>query len=235
MKLRFDGIPDQHLYTPRFSPWTGDVAFRAYDQFCDGLSITSPESRYALFALANQALSIEGEFWECGVFKGGTARMLAAMIADHGERPLRLFDTFEGSPPIDQDFDMVYPKRDNTSDEEKLLLCERAVQARLAGRDFVSFHKGLVPDTFKGLAPTAIALAHIDVDLYQGVRGCCEFIYPLMAAGGIMIFDDYGYASCPGARKAVEDFFADKPEFPIVSPSGQALVFKLPQQQTKNS
>lgn len=228
MKLRFDGIPDQHLYTPRFSPWTGDPAFRAYDQFCDGLSLTSPESRYALFAWARQALALPGEFWECGVFKGGTARMLAALIADHGPRALRLFDTFEGSPPIDREFDIAYPKRDITSDQQKQELSEAAVRQRLAGHDFVHFHKGLVPDSFAGLNPESIALAHIDVDLYQGVRGCCEFIYPRLAVGGIMIFDDYGYASCPGARRAVEEFFADKPEFPLVSPSAQAFVVKLP-------
>lgn len=228
MKLRFDGIPDQHLYTPRFSPWTGEQTFRDYDQLCDGLSLTSPESRYALYAWARQALALDGEFWECGVFKGGTARMLAKLIAEHDKRPLRLFDTFEGSPQIDDTHDIAYPKRDITSEEQKQILAESAVRERLQPHDFVHFHRGLVPDTFAGLEDKKIALAHVDVDLYQGVRGCCEFMYPRMVAGGIMIFDDYGYASCPGARKAVDDFFADKPEFPMVSPSAQALVVKLP-------
>lgn len=228
MKLRFDGIPDQHLYTPRFSPWVGEETFRSYDRLCDGLSLTSPESRYALYAWARQALALDGEFWECGVFKGGTARMLAALIADNSARTLRLFDTFEGSPQIDHTHDIAYPKRDITSDEEKVDLALSAVQQRLSERNFVQFHPGLVPDTFAGLEQSKIALAHVDVDLYQGVKGCCEFMYPRMVAGGIMIFDDYGYASCPGARKAVDDFFADKPEFPMVSPSAQALVIKLP-------
>lgn len=228
MKLRFDGIPDQHLYTPRFSPWVGEQGFRVYDQLCDGLSLTSPESRYALYGWARQALALDGEFWECGVFKGGTARMLAKLLADHSPRPLRLFDTFEGSPQIDREHDIEYPKRDITSDEQKRILAESAVRERLSPHDFIHFHPGLVPETFAGLEDKKIALAHIDVDLYQGVRGCCEFMYPRMVTGGIMIFDDYGYASCPGARKAVDDFFADKPEFPMVSPSAQALVVKLP-------
>ena len=30
-----------------------------------------------------------------------------------------------------------------------------------------------------------------------------------------MLFDDYGFATCPGARRAIDEFFADKPE-PII-------------------
>ena len=42
-----------------------------------------------------------------------------------------------------------------------------------------------------------------------------------------MVFDDYGFASCPGARKAVDEFFNDKPERPLVLPTAQAIVMRL--------
>jgi len=42
-----------------------------------------------------------------------------------------------------------------------------------------------------------------------------------------MIFDDYGFPTCPGAQQAVDEFFEDKPEVPLVLTTGQALVFKL--------
>lgn len=228
MALRVEDIPDRHLYNPRLSPWLGEPTFRSYDQSCDGLTLTAPDSRHALYTLTRQALALDGEIWECGVFKGGTARLLAAIIAAHGSRVLRLFDTFEGSPAIDSDYDVGYPKRDITSAAELAEISESSVRQRLSGFDFVAFHPGLMPASFVGLEASRIALAHVDVDLYQGVRGCCEYIYPRLVPGGIMIFDDYGYASCPGARRAVDEFFADKPEFPLISPSAQALVFKLP-------
>ncbi len=41
------------------------------------------------------------------------------------------------------------------------------------------------------------------------------------------MFDDYGFASCPGARRAVDEFFVDKPERPLGLQTGQALVVKL--------
>ena len=43
-----------------------------------------------------------------------------------------------------------------------------------------------------------------------------------------MIFDDYGFPTCPGARQAVDEFFADKREVPFVLPTGQAVVFVQP-------
>ena len=94
--------------------------------------------------------------------------------------------------------------------------------------DFVSFHKGFIPDTFAGLEKSKIAFAHIDVDIYQSVSDCCQFLYPLLVPGGVLIFDDYGLPTCPGARLAVDCFFTAKAETPIVLPTGQAIVIKLP-------
>jgi O-methyltransferase len=41
-----------------------------------------------------------------------------------------------------------------------------------------------------------------------------------------MVFDDYGFPTCPGARKAVDEFFANKPETPIVLDTGQAIAIR---------
>lgn len=41
-----------------------------------------------------------------------------------------------------------------------------------------------------------------------------------------MIFDDYGFESCPGTRQAVDEFMADKPERVIHLTTGQALLQK---------
>jgi O-methyltransferase len=48
-----------------------------------------------------------------------------------------------------------------------------------------------------------------------------------MVTGGIMIFDDYGFLSCPGAKLAVDEYFADKPVYPCRLPTGQCFVIKL--------
>jgi hypothetical protein len=47
-----------------------------------------------------------------------------------------------------------------------------------------------------------------------------------MVKDGIMIFDDYGFDTCHGARQAVDEFFADKPEHAFYLPSGQCFVVR---------
>ena len=42
-----------------------------------------------------------------------------------------------------------------------------------------------------------------------------------------MIFDDYGFLTCPGAKQAVDTFFSDRPEAPIYLPTGQCIVVKI--------
>jgi len=41
-----------------------------------------------------------------------------------------------------------------------------------------------------------------------------------------MMFYDYGFLSCPGVKKAVDDFFTDKKETPLYVATGQCLVIK---------
>ena len=87
-----------------------------------------------------------------------------------------------------------------------------------------TLHPGFIPDTFSAL-PERIAFAHIDVDHEQTHTDCCEAIYPRMVPGGFIVFDDYGFPATPGARKAVDAFFADKPVRPLVLQNSQAVVF----------
>ena len=101
------------------------------------------------------------------------------------------------------------------------------VPSLVGQEDWILYHKGLIPDTFNGLENAGIALSHIDVDIYASVLDCCQFLYPRTVPGGFIIFDDYGFPSCPGARAAVDEFFRDRPEVPLVLHSGQAIVFKL--------
>jgi Macrocin-O-methyltransferase (TylF) len=77
----------------------------------------------------------------------------------------------------------------------------------------------------KFLADHRFALVHIDVDLYEPTRAALEFFHPRLSPGAVMICDDYGFASCPGARKAVDEYLADKADVAIELPSGQALIF----------
>ena len=209
-------IPDAELYQPYYSPWRSP-AFAAEFARIAPYTLVSDDRCYLLASLVTQAAQLPGEVWECGVYQGGTAMLLASRISATG-RTLRLFDTFEGMPETD-------PIRDLHKAGEFRETSIEAVQSRVMG-DHVHFHKGLIPGTFRGLEQTRIAFAHVDVDIYGSIRACCEFIFPRLCVGGFMVIDDYGAPSCPGTRAAIDEFFQGQPSIPLALPTEQAIVFK---------
>ena len=93
---------------------------------------------------------------------------------------------------------------------------------------FISYHPGLIPNTFDAIKDRQFAFVHIDVALYQSAKDCCAFFYDHMVSGGIMIFDDYGFPGYEFAEKqAVDEFFKDKPEETLSLRTGQCIAIKL--------
>ena len=210
---------NNRLYQPVFSPWLDPAGFgRTYEDI-QPFTLVDPQRCWVLYSLARQARHLAGEFWECGVYRGGTARLLAR-VARQDERALRLFDTFAGMPTPDatRDWHQAGDFSDTSKEEVR----------RVVDYAHAMLHPGRLPGTFQGLEDRVVSLAHVDVDLYQSVLDSCCFIYPRLAAGGIMVFDDYGWRTCPGAKLAVDEFFEDKPEVPLILPTGQAVVVRLP-------
>lgn len=217
--------PDAHLYAPLFSPWRGLGDFNEYLALASGHTLVSPDRCHVLLTLARQALPLKVDFVECGVYRGGTAMILAKLIAaSRADTRLCLFDTFEGMPATDPSRDLH--KAGDFADTSRAAVEGRVLAIPGVRRDRVELHAGWIPDTFPAARLERVAFAHIDVDIHRSVLDCCEHLYPRIVDGGFMVFDDYGFPSCPGARAAVDEFFRDKPERPLVLPTGQAIVFR---------
>ena len=218
------------LYTPLYSPW---VKIKSE---CEGYetikmnTLLSDERLYTLFWAADRASKISTDFhevsWvEVGVYRGGTARYLANLMGllcseTNGTNVcLKLFDTFSGMPSVNEVYD--FHRKGDFSDTSL-----QHVKDLIGKSERVHLYEGFVPTTFQGLEDIRCSLVHIDVDIYQSVLDSCDFLYSRMLIGGVMIFDDYGFPSCPGAREAVDYFFADKVEAPFVLGTGQAIIIK---------
>lgn len=137
----------------------------------------------------------DGEVWECGVYKGGSALTLAKVIQEQAYPvPLRLFDTFSGHPYDDsQSFGH---RKGGYSDTDY-----QAVLELFRPYPFVTIHRGIIPETFAGLESAKIRFAHIDVDLYQSTKAAIEFIWPRLVPGGVLIDDDYFAKECVPAKR----------------------------------
>jgi O-methyltransferase len=162
------------------------------------------------------SLPLEGDCAEVGVYQGGSAAIICKV---KGDKPLHLFDTFNGLPP--QGIHDV-----NVADPNTYKASEKSVRELLTEYPNVFFHKGTFPN-FDGCSveDTKFCFVHIDVDLYQSTIDCLEFFYPRMAVGGFILGHDYPVTK--GVAKAFNEYMSDKIE-PIVRISErQALIHKL--------
>jgi O-methyltransferase len=81
-------------------------------------------------------------------------------------------------------------------------------------------HRGWFNETLPDGLPERIAFAHLDGDFYDSIKVSIERVYPRLSCGAICLVDDYndpavnprGWNLLPGAKKACDEFFADKPE-----------------------
>lgn len=177
------------------------------------------ERLWTIYQMAKQSLHVQGSFFECGVYVGGTSLFLAQILEGSG-KTLHLFDTFAGMPETD-------PMRDWHKAGDFADAPIEQVRRTVGHEHTAVFHQGWMPATFAGMERERIAFAHIDTDIYQSTMDCCEFVFPRMAPGGVIVFDDYGQITCDGARVAIDEYFADKREVPLSLMTKQAVVFKM--------
>jgi O-methyltransferase len=212
---------DSSLYLPLYAPWNRPESKRYY-AIAEPKSLVSADRCYVLERLLRHALQVPGDVFECGVYKGGTAALLAALLEEtQSPKKLYLFDTFAGMPATDAERDL-HSKGDfsDTSLE--------AVQAFVKGGPRCVFRQGRIPETFTGLDNAVFSFGHIDVDIYQSIIDTLNFMWPRLSPGGVIVFDDYGFPTCPGALQAVDEFFGNKASVPLCLQTGQAIVFKGP-------
>ncbi|GAB4388218.1 MAG: TylF/MycF/NovP-related O-methyltransferase [Thermodesulfovibrionales bacterium] len=203
---------------PVLQPWHEDEEFVKLLWQVQGRTLVDEVRCFMLYQFARLAAHIPGDVAEVGVYKGGTARLLCKTLGPAG-KTLHLFDTFSGMPPTDR-------ARDLHGEGDFSDTSLESVRKYLGDCGDVRLYEGIFPATAKPVEDTAFSLVHVDVDVYKSAMDCCEFFYPRVQRGGFMVFDDYGFRSCPGLKTAVDEFFAGKPEEPLFLPSGQCLIIR---------
>jgi len=179
---------------------------------------------YFLKLVCDQILKekITGDYVELGVYKGNTAALLTDLARRTGSCAY-LLDTFDGFASddlvgIDSNIKMEFTDTSLNAVQE------------LVGVENVKFVRGYFPATAGQIPMEArFALVHLDCDLYKPFLAALEFFYPRLMPGGFLIMHDYGSLFWDGVEKAIDDFFADKPEtvVPIPDKSGTAVVRKV--------
>jgi O-methyltransferase len=151
---------------------------------------------------------------ECGVWKGGMIAAMAAELSDP-EAAYHLFDSFEGLPPAEEvdgeaalnwqaDKDSpIYYDNCRANIEEARLAMEKAGVSRY------EIHPGWFEDTLADWRPDKpISILRLDADWYASTKLCLEKLFPHVAAGGLVILDDY--RTWEGCAKAVDEYLKDQ-------------------------
>jgi O-methyltransferase len=183
---------------------------------------------------------IEGDFVECGVWRGGS--MMAVALALNGRREttrqLFLFDTFAGmSAPSGRDArydgaaasDLLAAAAEDSWVRARASVDDVTANVASTGYPMENVHliRGKVEDTLPQRAPAGICLLRLDTDWYESTMHELTHLYPRLAAGGILIIDDYGHWQ--GARQATDEYFGRTKPAPFlhrIDYSGR-LVVKL--------
>jgi O-methyltransferase len=151
----------------------GIARFQALYEGIQTYTVVSPDRCYILGSVARYASTLDGDFAECGVYKGGTALLLSRVLKClDSEKTLHLFDSFEGLPKGTSQKDEWFRKGQFANSVESV---ERLLQDVGV---VVDIRKGWIPDTFLGWEDRQYAFVHVDVDLYQSTLDCCNYFYP---------------------------------------------------------
>jgi hypothetical protein len=156
---------------------------------------------------------VPGDLVETGVWRGGTAIYMRAILAAAGDtaRTVVACDSFEGLPEADAErFPMDAPLR--LHEHPQLAVGLDRVEANFARYGLLDDQVRFVPGWFRDTLPKlagelgAIAVLRLDGDMYESTIDALTHLEPLVSPGGFVIVDDYG--GIEACRQAVIDYLA---------------------------
>jgi O-methyltransferase len=217
----YDGLATMHRYD-----FMNDrkfmEAFNEADKFLLGPKMYW--RTYVICWAANKGISIEGDFVECGVFKGGFAKAVTKYTQfENLNKNYYLFDTYRGLA------------KEYASDKEK----EREYEFHRYEEDYfeeakqnfiaytnVSLIKGTVPDTLNSVSIPKVAFLSLDMNSAVPEEQALKYFWEKLSSGAVVVFDDYGFNGYE-EQKIIHDKFAKEKNLEILLlPTGQGLLFK---------
>jgi len=159
-----------------------------------------------LFEIANSAP--EGDYVELGTHWGLMAKVIWRLMDP--SRTLYCFDTFEGFD--EKDIKKEKEIYDNNWKVGNFMPTSPEMVAEYIGNGLppenLTLVKGWIPESFEPYKELKWRFVHIDMDLYQPIKYGLELTWPRLVPGGVLVVHDYGCLGFPGAKVAVDEFFA---------------------------
>ena len=193
---------------------------------------------------------IEGDFVECGTWKGGSVGLMAIANLKHGKkrRDLHLFDSFtdicEPDEKLDGKQDVLEVKQllnyegrftgelkpltgiyDIWGGHGTLIECKMLLESTINYPEaYLHYHVGWFQNTLPVVSDriTSIAILRLDGDWYKSTEICLEYLYSKVVLKGLIIIDDFGYEGC---KNATLDFMKKNNISPLIHHIDGSCIF----------
>jgi O-methyltransferase len=219
--------PEYEVVMPSatYSPWNLDEAFKtAYSQV-QHATLVDKYRCFELWRLVEQCTKLEsGALIEVGVWRGGTAALIATQARNLGLRDkVYACDTFSGVVKAgEEDPNYLGGEHGDTSQRSVEELFYQTLKL-----DNIEILTGIFPeDTGYQVENLKFRFCHIDVDVYQSAKDVTEWIWERLVPGGMAVYDDYGWDTTPGIARYVDSQLQLKDRIVLHNLNGHAIVIK---------
>lgn len=185
-----------------YSPWLLDADFQSCHATIKDYTLVDLYRCYELWHLLKQTSDLDGDVLEVGTWRGGTGGLLGARAKMLGlSCDVFLCDTFEGVVKTGEK-DKTYSGGEHA--DTSIPVVEELIEK--LGVSNIKILQGIFPeDTAHEVGDRTFRFCHIDVDVYQSGKDVLDWVWSRMPVGGIVVFDDFGFASTTGITKLVHE------------------------------
>jgi O-methyltransferase len=207
-----------------YSPWLQDETFLSTYNLISSNTLVDIYRLYELWKLLEEVKDIPGDVLEVGVWRGGTGCLLATCAKNLSiDGTIYLCDTFSGVVKAGND-DATYRGGEHSDTSEDLV---RKLLSKLSLDNF-EILKGIFPDaTSDAISNNTFRLCHIDVDVKKSADDILSWVWPRLATGGVIVYDDYGFYECDGIRCHVDEQRKKSDRLVIHNLNGHAIIIKI--------
>jgi O-methyltransferase len=179
---------------------------------------------YIVCYFANKVKHLEGDFAECGVYKGGYAMAIMEYLGFSSlNKKMWLFDTYNGLA-----LDHLSAQEKESGLFTKYSNYEECYEwvCKIFQHYPVEIIKGTVPETLPQCNAEKICYLSIDMNCTSPEIAAAHFFWDKVVPGGIIMLDDYGFIGHEEQHHAFNEFAREKKVQVLQLPTGQGVIFK---------
>lgn len=170
------------------------------------------------------AMSLPGDFVECGVNKAFFSRSIMTYVdfQDRRDKIFYLFDTYAGIVEEQVGEQETAAYKNEYEDTYKF------VANTFKDHSNVRVVRGVVPEILSTMPIDRVAYLSVDMNVAVPEKAALEYFWPRLVPGGIIVLDDYAFPGRSEQQKVADEFAQNKGVKVLTLPTGQGIIIKPP-------